>query len=77
MNVYALESALDDLADALREIVNVVAVQACHGNAAVGSHVDVRLLSQLLGLRSRQTSEAAYHADQHTRHTIMKEELRT
>ena len=53
-----LESALHDLANALREIVNVVAVQARHRDAAVGCHVDVCLLGQLLGLGSRQAGEA-------------------
>ena len=53
-----LESALHDLANALREIVNVVAVQARHRDAAVGCHVDVCLLREGLGLRLCEASEA-------------------
>ena len=52
-----LESALDDLADALREVVDVVCVQTSHGDTAVSGHVYMRLLGQSLGLRLSQTGE--------------------
>ena len=52
------ELALHRLAHALREVVDVVGVQASHGNTTISSHVNVCLLSQSLGLRLRETGEA-------------------
>jgi hypothetical protein len=41
----------------LREIINIVTIEASHGNATVCGHINVRLLSQCLCLRGRQASE--------------------
>jgi len=54
-----LEVALDRVGNLLGEVANIVVVETRHRDAAVGGHVDVRLLSQRLGLRGVQTREAA------------------
>ena len=54
-----LELPLDRPAHALREVVNVVPVQARHRDAPVRGHVDVRPLRQRLRLRLRQARKAA------------------
>lgn len=56
--VRSSQSTLDDIADVLREVVDVVAIKTSHRDTAVGSHVNVGLLRKSLGLRGGQTSEA-------------------
>ena len=52
----------DGLVDGLGEVLDVMRVQACHGDAAVLRHVDMRVLTQLQDLLFGQAGEAE-HAD--------------
>lgn len=60
-----LEVASHSGIDTLAEVVHVTGVQASHRNSAIGSHEDVGLLSESLGLLRLQASETITQRNQH------------
>jgi hypothetical protein len=52
-----LEVATDSSVNAFREVLDIAAVQACHGDSSIRCHVDVCLLGEGSRLRSSQAGE--------------------
>ena len=61
-SISVLEGATNSFVDALREVADVTLVEASHTDTSIGSHVNMRLLSEGLGLLRVQAGEAE-HAD--------------
>lgn len=61
-SISLLESTANNFVDALREVADVTLVEASHTDTSIGGHVNVRLLSEGLGLLRVQAGEAE-HAD--------------
>ena len=57
-----LEGATNSFVDTLREVTDVTLIEASHTDTPIGSHVNVRLLSEGFGLLRVQAGKAE-HAD--------------
>lgn len=60
--IFILEGTTDGFVNALREVVDITLVEAGHADTPIGSHINVRLLSESLGLLRVQAGETE-HAD--------------
>ena len=59
---FVLEGATNGFVNTLREVADVTLVEAGHADTPIGSHVNMCLLSERLGLLRIQAGEAE-HAD--------------